>query len=175
MSFKLTCMMRKLLLGIVVAFGIYACGGGGQSAEGGATEQTQEVKEETGGNASGGITDTLAWIGPEGVPIKHVELGPLDQELAKKGKELFKLKCTACHKIDQRYVGPALKGVTKRRNPAWIMNQMLVPDYMIEHDPITKKLLEEYLAKMTFQNITEEDARAILEYLRWIDEKGTEP
>jgi len=167
-------MMRKLLLGFAVAFGIYACGGGGQSAEGGATEQTQEVKKESTENA-GGITDTLAWIGPEGVPIKSVELGPLDQELAKKGAELFKLKCTACHKIDQRYVGPPLKGVTKRRNPAWIMNQILVPDYMIEHDPITQKLLEEYLAKMTYQNVSEEDARALLEYLRWIDEKGTEP
>ncbi len=170
-------MMRKLLLGIVVAFGIYACGGGNQSAGGGATEQTQETKQEAKAGSSGEIVieDTLSWIGPEGVPVKSVELGPLNQELAKKGAELFKLKCTACHKIDQRYVGPALKGVTKRRNPAWIMNQILVPDYMIEHDPITKKLLEEYLAKMTFQNVTEEDARALLEYLRWIDEKGTEP
>ena len=169
--------MRKLLLGIVVAFGIYACGGGGQSAEGGATEQTQEVKKENQTSSSGEITitDTLAWVGPEGAPVKSVELGPLDQELARKGKELFKLKCTACHKIDQRYIGPALKGVTKRRNPAWIMNQILDPAFMIEHDPITQELLAEYHTRMTFQNVTKEDARAILEYLRWIDEKGTEP
>ncbi len=164
--------MKRILLGVALAFGFYACGGGGQSTEGAGatTEETQETQQ-----AQQGITDTLAWVGPEGAPVKSVELGPLDQELAKKGKELFKLKCTACHKIDQRYIGPALKGVTKRRNPAWIMNQILDPAFMIEHDPITKELLAEYHTRMTFQNVTKEDARAILEYLRWIDEKGTEP
>ncbi len=170
-------MMKKLLFGIVVAFGIYACGGGGESSGGGATEQTQQTQQEAKATSSGEIEikDTLAWVGPEGAPVKSVELGPLNQELAKKGAELFKLKCTACHKIDQRYIGPALKGVTKRRNPAWIMNQILDPAFMIEHDPITRELLAEYHTRMTFQNVTKDDARAILEYFRWIDEKGTEP
>ncbi|MEO0169795.1 MAG: cytochrome c, partial [candidate division WOR-3 bacterium] len=84
-------------------------------------------------------------------------------------EEIFKTKCSACHKLDERYVGPALKGVTKRRTPEWIMNMILNPEEMTKNDPIAKKLLEEYLTQMTFQNVSEDEARAILEYFRLVD------
>ena len=47
-------------------------------------------------------------------PIRRVELGPLDDALAARGEELFRMKCMACHRMDERYVGPALGGVTER-------------------------------------------------------------
>jgi len=104
-------------------------------------------------------------------PITEVKLGPIDQNLVKKGKEIFDSKCASCHKLEERYVGPPLKGVTKRRKPEWIMNMILNPTEMEQKDPIAKQLLAEYLTQMTFQNVSQEDARAILEYLRSIDEK----
>ncbi|GBC87907.1 MAG: cytochrome c [Hydrogenobacter thermophilus] len=104
-------------------------------------------------------------------PIKEVQLGPIDQNLVKKGKEIFDSKCATCHKLEERYVGPPLKGVTKRRKPEWIMNMILNPTEMEQKDPIAKQLLSEYLTQMTFQNVSQEDARAILEYLRSVDEK----
>jgi hypothetical protein len=56
-------------------------------------------------------------------PIQSkIELGALDNALAQKNE-----KCAACHKIKERYVGPAIKGVTKRRAPEWIMNMILAP------------------------------------------------
>jgi len=56
-------------------------------------------------------------------PIQSkIELGALDNALAQKNE-----KCAACHKIEERYVGPALKGVTTRRAPEWIMNMILDP------------------------------------------------
>ena len=61
-------------------------------------------------------------------PIQtKIELGALDNALAQKGEKLFIEKCTACHKIEERYVSPALKGVTTRRAPEWIMNMILDP------------------------------------------------
>ena len=61
-------------------------------------------------------------------PIQSkIELGALDNALAQKGEKLFIEKCTACHKIEERYVSPALKGVTTRRAPEWIMNMILDP------------------------------------------------
>ena len=61
-------------------------------------------------------------------PIQSkIELGALDNALAQKGEKIFNEKCTACHKIKERYVGPAIKGVTKRRAPEWIMNMILAP------------------------------------------------
>jgi mono/diheme cytochrome c family protein len=103
-------------------------------------------------------------------PIESVTLGALDPELAKKGQEKFVLKCSACHKLDERLVGPPLRGVTQRRRPEFIMNMMLNPDEMVKKHPVVKKLLGEYFVPMTFQNITQEDARAILEYLRSVEQ-----
>ncbi len=52
------------------------------------------------------------------------------------------------------------------------MNMMLNPGEMIKRHPVVKKLLAEYLTTMTFQNIDVQDARAILEYLRWVHQQG---
>lgn len=102
-------------------------------------------------------------------PITHLELGSIDPALAKKGEVTFEQKCSACHKLDERYVGPALKGVTTRRKPEWIMNMILNPSEMLEKDPTAKELLATYLTPMTFQNVSQEQARALLEYFRHVD------
>lgn len=86
--------------------------------------------------------------------------------MAKEGEAIFQLKCTACHKIDQKYIGPALKGVTERRSPEWIMNMILNPELMIKEDPIAKGLLAQYLSPMANQHLTQDEARKILEYFR---------
>lgn len=102
-------------------------------------------------------------------PIKQVTISSIDANLAKHGKELFESKCSACHRIGQRYVGPDLQNVTKRRAPEWIMNMILNPIEMTQKDPIAKELITTYLTQMTFQNVSEEEARKILEYFRQID------
>jgi len=102
-------------------------------------------------------------------PVKTVTLGALDKNLADKGKELFETKCVACHKFDSKLVGPPLKDVTKRRKPEWIMNMILNPEQMTKENPVAKQLFGQYLTQMTFQNVTQDDARAILEYFRSLD------
>lgn len=100
-------------------------------------------------------------------PIKEkIELTAIDSKLAEKGQEIFTLKCTQCHKLDERYTGPALRGVTERRTPEYIMNMILNPEEMTKRHPEAKKLLGVYANQMTFQNVTQEDVRALLEYLR---------
>ncbi len=106
-------------------------------------------------------------------PIREVQLGPLDKELAAKGHALFEQKCAACHRLDERFVGPAVRGVTKRRSPEWIMNMVLNPVEMTQKDPTAQELLATYLTQMTFQNVSPEDARAILEYFREMDGAGS--
>jgi len=48
---------------------------------------------------------------------------------------------------------------------------ILNPAEMIQKHPETKKLLAEYSVPMTFQNVTKDDARAILEYFRTCEDK----
>ena len=61
------------------------------------------------------------------------------------GENIFKQKCTACHTIGGgKLVGPDLKGVTSRREEAWMQRQIKEPDKMIaEKDPIVMELLKE--------------------------------
>lgn len=106
-------------------------------------------------------------------PVESVDLSEeIDTELAATGESIFQTKCVACHSYDQKLIGPPMKDVTERRNPAWIMNMILNPMEMTQKDPIAKALLEEYNAQMVNMNVTEEDARAILEYLRLQDKQG---
>ncbi|MGB5237250.1 MAG: cytochrome c [Flavobacteriaceae bacterium] len=101
-------------------------------------------------------------------PVTTVEFGDeIDKDLAAQGEAKFNAICVACHLVDQRMIGPAMEGVYERRSPEWVMNMILNPDGMLKEDPIAKALLKEYNnAIMLNQNLTEEEARAVAEYLR---------
>lgn len=106
-------------------------------------------------------------------PIKSVNISDnIDVAMAAKGKEVFDNMCIACHKVDRKFIGPKIQGVTKLRAPEWIMNMILNPEEMIANDPIAKQLLlESNMAVMANQNLNEEEARAIFEYFRKIDQE----
>lgn len=106
-------------------------------------------------------------------PVKEVVvLGALDDKLAHEGNEVFTAKCTACHKMGEKYVGPALGEVLTRRSPTYVMNMMLNPNEMVERHPIAKQLLAEHMTMMANQGLTVEQARQVVEYLR-TQAKGT--
>ncbi|MCH2489364.1 MAG: cytochrome c [Flavobacteriales bacterium] len=100
--------------------------------------------------------------------IKEVKLDEtIDQAMVERGAQIFKTNCTACHKIDKRFIGPSPKGILKRRSPEWIMNMILDPELMVAEDRCAKDLLVEFNgAAMANQNMTEAQARDILEYFR---------
>jgi len=106
-------------------------------------------------------------------PIKSITLSDdIDAALAEKGRVVFDNMCIACHKIDRKFIGPKVQGVTKLRAPEWIMNMIMNPEEMIQKDPIAQQLLlESNMAVMANQNIKEDEARAILEYFRQIDKE----
>jgi mono/diheme cytochrome c family protein len=100
---------------------------------------------------------------------QEVKVGPLDQKLVSQGEDLFENKCSSCHKIGQRYVGPDLKEVTSRRTPAYIMNMMMNPEGMIQKHPVAHKLLEKFATPMANMHVTKDQARAIVEYFRSVN------
>lgn len=105
-------------------------------------------------------------------PVKNVEPGPIDPALVKQGEGLFDRKCTMCHALDERRVGPALRDVTKTRAPEFIMNMLLNSSNMEKDDPAVRKLMDEYHVPMPDQQLDREQARAILEYLRSVASSG---
>lgn len=101
-------------------------------------------------------------------PITSVALdAEIDQKMATEGAEVFKKMCTACHRADKKFIGPAPKGILDRRAPEWVMNMILNPEEMVQKDPLAKELLMEFNGSpMANQNLTEKEARSVLEYFR---------
>ena len=44
----------------------------------------------------------------------------VDSERQLEGRKLFKSLCSACHKLDKKFVGPALGGVEEKRETNWL-------------------------------------------------------
>ena len=101
-------------------------------------------------------------------PIKSVTFdAEIDQKLATEGAEVFKKMCTACHRTNKKFVGPPPTGIFERRSPEWVMNMILDPEGMVKNDPLAKELLMEFNGSpMANQNLTEQEARSVLEYFR---------
>jgi cytochrome c551/c552 len=103
-------------------------------------------------------------------PVTSVTLAALDKDKAGKGKAIYEMKCQACHRLDnQKVVGPGWKDVTKKRQPEWILNMVLNTDEMLTKDPEAQKLVETYLMKMPNQNVSQDEAYQVLEFMRQND------
>jgi hypothetical protein len=126
-----------------------------------------KIEAEAKKNPTEGLVDPLKGIGQ----VKNVTLhNPLDQERIQRGLDIYEMKCSACHRLDdQRVVGPGFKDVTKRRKPEWIMNMITNVDVMLDEDPVAQELLELCLMRMPNQNVSIGDARDILEFMRQND------
>ena len=149
-------LLVSLLAFLPLSFG---CGG----------EQSGGEEAETPGPAATAPQSELSdWELENGIGpfTSDVELGAIDPAQVARGEEIFTLKCSACHKLDDRYVAPPLRDVTERRTPTFILNMMLNSFEMTQKHPVVRELLAEYYTPMTDQGLTEEDARAVLDYLR---------
>lgn len=137
---------------------VFACSSGPKKTDEGGSSATQEVKKET---------DETKGIGK----YDHVDIGTtVDAKMAADGKALYDMKCLSCHKLtDEKLVGPGWKGVTTRRKPEWIMNFLTNIDQMLEKDPNAQAMLEVCLVRMPNQNLTDQDARNALEFMRQND------
>lgn len=103
-------------------------------------------------------------------PITEVVLAAeIDTDLARTGEGVFKNSCVICHKPDVKFIGPAPKGILDRRSPEWVMNMILNPGRMLRDDPLAKDLFMEFNGTpMSDMGLSEDQARAVLEYFRTI-------
>ena len=162
--------MRKVaFLASVLGLSMFAaCSGGGSSEqkEEAVVTETEATTTEVAKEEAPASDDFMA---DKGIgPVTSVDLGAtIDEEMAKKGEQLYNQQCTACHKPDVKFIGPAQKGVLNRRSPEWVMNMILNPQEMLEKNEYAKNLLKEYNnVPMTNQGLSREQARETVEYFR---------
>ncbi|RYF25134.1 MAG: c-type cytochrome [Flavobacteriales bacterium] len=84
-----------------------------------------------------------------------------------KGKELFNANCAACHKLDAKSTGPALRGVAAKHDMAWIYKWVHNSSDMIKSgDAVAVKLFEENNKSVmtSFPQLAEADIDNIIAY-----------
>ena len=88
--------------------------------------------------------------------------------IAADGEALFKANCANCHKPDQDFVGPALKGWESRiPDPDWIYRWIANPSKEIASDAHAKALFEKWKPTMmpAFSNLKKDEVDAIMKYV----------
>lgn len=150
--------MRFIFIVIVLFF----IGCGNKEKEPGSNDQGN-----TGNNSEEKYEINSIGIGP----VKKVELGPINQNLVQQGEQIFNSKCIACHTLDEKRLGPPLGKAAQKLRPEFIMNYLLNTNEMQEKDEYLKSLIQQYHIVMPDQNLTESEARGILEYLRSASKK----
>jgi len=153
--------MKKMILILGMAIGLYACSGN-------ASKQTTTAGQPA---AEAATTEKAApAYDPERGSGKFTNVtvsATLDKALADAGSKVYDMKCASCHKLtDEKLVGPGWKGVTGRHKPEWILNFVTNTDEMIEKDPKAQAMLELCMVRMPNQNLTDEEARNVYEFMR---------
>lgn len=84
-----------------------------------------------------------------------------------KGKELFNTNCAACHKLDAKATGPALRGVGAKYEKAWLYKWIHnSADLIKSGDALAIKVYEEYnkVPMSGFPQLSEADIDDIIAY-----------
>lgn len=157
----------KQILSMLIA-GIFIAGCGGGKSDNASKTDPYDATKNTATTESGNPS-----YDPERGKGKFtkIEVGTsLDVAMADKGEKVYGVKCSSCHKLtDEKLVGPGWKGVTTRHSAEWIMNFVTNTDEMLDKDPKAKAMLELCLVRMPNQNLGDDEARSLYEYMRKVD------
>jgi len=96
-------------------------------------------------------------------------LMPASAQDVANGKTLFEGNCTSCHAIHDKLIGPALAGVTERRQEAWLLKWVRNSTAMIKSgDPTAVKLFEDNNKSImtSFENFSDDDIKDVLAYIK---------
>ena len=96
------------------------------------------------------------------------EISSVDNTAAvQAGKKLFNANCAACHKLNKRAVGPALKGVSAKYDKEWLYSWIKNSTAMVKSgDAQAVAIYEEYNKSVmtSFPQLSNEDIDNILAY-----------
>ena len=83
------------------------------------------------------------------------------------GKKLFNANCAACHKLNKRAVGPALKGVSAKYDKEWLYSWIKNSTAMVKSgDAQAVAIYEEYNGSVmtSFPQLSNADIDNIIAY-----------
>ena len=165
-------MRRNAVTVILLAAALAAGCGGGKSGD--ASSATGAAAPSAASTPAPGATPAIPAVSPYDSGPRASE-SPVNEALVESGEKLFSTKgCTACHAFGKKVTGPDLAGVSQRRTQQWLEQQILHPDVMTKQDPIARELFVKHSLQMPNQKLTEDEARAVIEYFKHKDKEAGE-
>ncbi len=95
----------------------------------------------------------------------------------KEGQTLFKSKCTTCHSVTKKVVGPALAGMTERHDEEWLVKWIRNSQAMVASgDPTAVQIFEENnnLVMTAFTDLSDDQIKSIIAYVEDEEAKAAE-
>lgn len=89
-----------------------------------------------------------------------------------KGKTLFQQRCAACHKLEQKLIGPPLARVSERRSQEWFLRFVANSQAVIQSgDAQAVAVYKEYNQQIMppFPDLSEADIQAIWAYVNAVE------
>lgn len=153
--------MKRIATLLVMGALMTACGGNSQKDTNASSTTSAEPAKTENGNPA---------YDPERGEGKFTDVAvaaTVDQTMASAGEKIYSVKCSSCHKLtSEKLVGPGWLGVTERHKAPWIMNFVTNTDAMLNKDPKAQAQLEICLVRMPNQNIADDEARNVYEFMR---------
>ncbi|QIH32100.1 cytochrome c3 family protein [Sphingobacterium sp. DR205] len=87
----------------------------------------------------------------------------------KEGEKIFKSKCTSCHAIDRKVVGPALKGVPDTKSEEWLIKWIRNSQALIASgDAEAVKIFEEYNKSVmtSFTDLSDDQIKSVIAFIK---------
>ena len=92
-------------------------------------------------------------------------------EAVQAGKKLFNANCAACHKLNKRAVGPALRGISSKYDREWLYSWIKNSTAMVKSgDTQAVAIYEEYNGSVmtSFQQFSNDDIDNIIAYTDYV-------
>jgi cytochrome c551/c552 len=84
------------------------------------------------------------------------------------GRDIFENNCAACHAVNQVVVGPALRGISERRDSLWIVQMIRNSEQLIASgDSTAVGLYREYnkTRMPAYEHLSDSSIQLIIEYI----------
>ncbi|MCH7412945.1 c-type cytochrome [Belliella sp. R4-6] len=97
------------------------------------------------------------------------------EEAIAAGKSVFNANCKSCHKLDQKYTGPALRGVTDRRSVEWAKSFIKNSQALIASgDAQANAIYKEFgnLAMPAHEFLSDTELENLLSYIEYGDKEA---
>ncbi|WP_241737937.1 c-type cytochrome [Hymenobacter polaris] len=100
--------------------------------------------------------------------VAYVPANPQEAAAIAAGDALFKSNCAQCHAVNEKVVGPALAGITKRRSINWIIPWVHNSAKVIASgDEYAVRLYGDYSKQQmpAFPNLTDQNIKNIVAFV----------